>query len=103
MGFPLPLEHPSAQGIPFPTSELTSTSTPPPASENTTHTPHHTTHTHTHQTAAGNFNKAWADSYFLNLKVKEEGHHICKKRESKESICPLQLLSPKPGMLSHSR
>lgn len=78
----------SSNGNPFPAPELTST---PPC-------PHpQRPHTH-HQAAAGNFNKGWADSCFLDLKVKEEGHHICKKRrESTESTCPLQLPFPQPG------
>lgn len=42
---------------------------------------------HTCQAAAGDFNKVWADSCFLALKGKEEGHHLCKKRESEALIC----------------
>ena len=61
-------------------------------------------HTHTHQAAADYFNEAWVDGWFLELKVKEGGHHIWKeRRKSKGSVCPLQLLFPKPGTLSHGR
>lgn len=62
------------------------------------------THTCTHVcartywAAARSFNAAWA--HFLDLKVKEEGHHICKKKSG--SVGPSQRLLPEPGTCSHS-